>query len=72
MTDSFCFHEITEDDIWKETSKLDGSKANTAGNIPAEMLKSPTDVYVSLLTKVINSSIRNQCFPDELKAAEVP
>ena len=41
------------------------------GDIPAEMLKSATDVHVSLLTKIINSSIRNGCFPDELKAAEV-
>ena len=35
------------------------------------MLKSSTDVHVSLLTKMINLSIRNGCFPDELKAAEV-
>ena len=35
------------------------------------MLRSTTDVHVSLLTKIINSSIRNRCFPDELKAAEV-
>ena len=39
--------------------------------IPAKMLKSTTDIHVSLLTKIINSSIRNGCFPDELKAAEV-
>ena len=35
------------------------------------MLKSTTDVHASLLTKIINSSIRNGCFPHELKAAEV-
>ena len=35
------------------------------------MLKSTTDVHVSLLTKIINLSIRNRCFPGELKAAEV-
>ena len=35
------------------------------------MLKSTTDVDVSLLTKTIDSSIRNGCFPDELKAAEI-
>ena len=71
MTDLFSFHEITEDEIRKEISKLDGSKATPVGDIPAEMLKSATDVHVSLLTKIINSSIRNGCFPDELKAAEV-
>ena len=35
------------------------------------MLKSTIDIHVSLQTKIINSSIRNGCFPDELKAAEV-
>ena len=35
------------------------------------MLKSTIDVHVSLLTKIINSSIRNGCFPDELKIAKV-
>ena len=71
MTDLFYFHEITEDEIRQEISKLDGSKATPVGDIPAEMLKSTTDVHVSLLTKIINLSIRNGCFPDELKAAEV-
>ena len=35
------------------------------------MLKSIIDVHISLVTKIINSSIRNGCFPDGLKAAEV-
>ena len=71
LTDLLSFHEITEDEIRKEISKLDGSKATLVGDIPAEMLKSAIDVHVSLLIKIINSSIRNGCFPDELKAAEV-
>ena len=71
VTDLFSFHEITEDEIRKEISKLDGSKVTPVGNIPVEMLKSTIDVHVSLLTKIINSSIRNGCFPDELKAPEV-
>ena len=71
VTDLFSFHETTEDEIRKEISKLDGSKATPVGDIPAEMLKSTIDVHVSLLTKIFNSSIRNGCFPDQLKAAEV-
>ena len=71
VIDLFSFHGITEDEIRKEISKLDGSKATPVGDIPAEMLKSTADVHASLLTKIINSSIRNGCFPDELKAAEV-
>ena len=57
VTDLFYFLEITEDKIRKEISKLDGSKATPAGDIPAEMLKSTTDVHVCLLAKIINSSI---------------
>ena len=71
MTDLFYHHEINEDEIRKQISKLDGSKATSVAHIPSEMLKSTIDVHVSLLTKIINSSIRNGCFPDELKAAEV-
>ena len=71
MSDLLSFHEITEDEIRKDISKLDGSKATPIGDIPAKVLKSTIDVHVSLLTKIINSSFRNRCFPDELKAAEV-
>ena len=71
VTDLFPFYEITGDEIRKEISKLDDSKAIPVGDIPAEMLKSTIDVHVSLLTKIINSSIQNECFPYELKAAEV-
>ena len=71
MTDFFSFHEITGDEIRKEISKLDGSKATLVGDIPAEMVKSAADIHVSFLTKTISSSIRNGCFPDKLKAAEV-
>ena len=71
MTDISSFHDITEDEVRKEISKLDGSKAIPVADIPAEMLKSTIDVHVSLLRKIINSSIRNGWFPDELKAAEV-
>ena len=71
VTDLFPFYEITGVKIRKEISKLDDFKAIPAGDIPAEMLKSTTDVHVFFLTKIINSSIRNGCFPDELKAAEV-
>lgn len=58
VTDFFSFHEVTEDEIRKEISKIDGSKVPQVGDIPVEMLKSRIDVHVSLLTKIINSSLR--------------
>ena len=54
MTDLFSFHEITEDEIQKQISKLDGSKATPVDDIPTEMLKSAIDADVSLLIKIIN------------------
>ena len=70
MTNLFSFHKITEDEIRKKISKLDGSKAIPVGYIPAEMLTFTIDVHISILKKIISSSIRNGCSPDELKAAE--
>ena len=58
VTDLFSFHEITEDEIRKEISKLDGSKDTPVGDIPAEELKCTIGVHVSFLAKIINSSIR--------------
>ena len=62
MTDLFSFHEITEDEIRKEVSKLVGSKVTPVGDILAEMLTSTIDIHVSLLTKIINSSIEMDVF----------
>ena len=61
VTDLFSFHEITEDEIEKEISKLDGSKATPVGDIPAETVKSTIDVHVSILTKIINSRRIESC-----------
>ena len=51
--------------------RLDDTKSTSVGDIPAGMLKSTIDIHASILTKVINLPLRNDCFPDDLKAAEV-
>ena len=40
VTDLFYFHEISEDEIRKEISKLDSSKPTPVGDISAEMFMS--------------------------------
>ena len=40
------------------------------GNIPADMLKVTLDIHFSLITKFINLSSENGCFPEQLKLAE--
>ena len=69
VTDLFSFHEITDDKIQKEISKLNGFKATLVDDISVEQLKSTIHVHASLLTKIINSSIQNGCFPDTLEVA---
>ena len=41
------------------------------GHIPADMLKVTLDIHLSLITKIINLSFKNGCFPEDLKLAEV-
>ena len=40
------------------------------GDIPADMLKVTLDKHLSLITKIINLSFENGCFPGNLKLAE--
>ena len=51
--------------------RLDGTKSTPAGDTPAGMLKSTIDIHAAILTKIINLPLKNDCFPDDLKAAEV-
>ena len=50
---------------------LNGSKATSVGDIPTDMLKQTIDIHVPIMTQIINISIDNHCYPDDLKLAEV-
>ena len=71
VTHLFSFHEILKMRSKKKFPNYIVLKPPQLAIITAEMLKSTIDAHVSLLTKIINSSIRNGYFPDKLKAAEV-
>ena len=43
-----------------------GSKATPVGDIPADMLKSIVDIHIPFITKIINFSFENCCFPENL------
>ena len=51
--------------------RLDSTKSTLFRNITAGMLKSKIDIHASILTKIINLYLRNSCFLDDLKDAEV-
>ena len=69
--DNFSFYAASEDEVRQEILRLDGTKSNPVRDIPAGMLKSTIDIHASILIKIINISLINGCFPDDLKAAEV-
>ena len=50
---------------------MDGKKANLTGDIPAGILKGCVDSYISVLTKILITSLERGCFPNQLKSAEV-
>ena len=69
--DNFSFYAVSEDEVRREILRLDGTKSTTVGNIPVGILKSTIDIHASILTKIINLSLKNGCFPDDLKAVDV-
>ena len=44
---------------------------NPVVDIPADILKSNADIHLPFITKIINLSFENNCFPDYLKLAKV-
>ena len=51
--------------------RLDGTKPTPVEDIHPEILKSTIDIHAPIIAKIINLSLRNGCFPDDLKVAEV-
>ena len=60
----FKFHFVSENEVWKVTLNMDGEKANLTGDIPAGILKGCADSYISVLTKILNTSLERDCFPN--------
>ena len=67
----FSFQPVPEEMVREIILNLDGSKATPVGDIPSDILKSTVDIHLSFITKIINVSFENACFPDELKLSEV-
>ena len=65
------FQPVPQDLVRGIILNLDSSKATPVGDNPADMLKSTVDIHLSFITKIINFSHENGCFPDELKIAKV-
>ena len=66
LPDKFSFHEISEDDVRQEILRLDGIKSTQVEDFPLGMLRPIIDINASMLTKIINLSLKYGCFQDVL------
>ena len=70
-TEKFSFRSVKNDEVRKFIMNLDGSKATSVGVITTDMLKETIAIHLPIMTQIINMSIDNNCYPDDLKLAEV-
>ena len=70
-SDLFTFNLVSSDEIKREILTLNNKKASREEDIPVNILKDAIDTYLPILTKVFNSSIEQNEFPNELKLADV-
>ena len=71
QSELFTFNLGSSDEIKREILNLNNKKTSREGDIPVNILKDAIDTYLPILTKVINSSIEQNEFPNELKLTDV-
>ena len=71
QSELFTFNLVSSDEIKREILNFNNKKASREGDIPVNILKDAIDTYLPILTTVINSSIEQNEFPNELKLADV-
>ena len=67
----FKFHSVSENEVRKVILNMDGKKANLTGDIPGGILKGCVDSHSFVLTKIFSTLLERDCFPNQLKLAEV-
>ena len=65
--EKLSFPNVKDDEVRKFIMNLDVSKATP----PTDMLKQTIDVDLPIITEIISISIDSNCYPDDLKLAEV-
>ena len=68
---SLKFNNVSELDVKKEILNLSSKKATKKGHIPAKILKSSINIYLSELRILINNCLKEGVFPDDLKLADI-
>ena len=71
IKEKFEFNEVSSEEVKTVIKPLNKKKAAISTCIPVKILVDSIDTYLPVLTDIINNSIRDGTFPDELKLAEV-
>ena len=69
--DIFAFNKVTFQEIEQELRNLDTKKSTTFNNIPSKHLKENNDICSSNIMQLINETINDCDFPNELKLANI-
>ena len=62
---------MSSEKVKKVIKSLNRKKSAISSYIPVKVLIDSVDTYLPIITDIINSSIRNDTFPEELKSTEV-
>ena len=62
---------MSSEKVKKVKKSLNRKKSAISSYIPVKVLIDSVDTYLPIITDIINSSIRNDTFPEELKSTEV-
>ena len=66
------FHSVSENEVTKVVLNHGWKKTpHPIVNIPAGILKVCVDSYISILPRILNTSLETGCFPNQLELAEV-
>ena len=66
-----CLKEVLSEEVKKVIKSLNKKKSVISLCIPVKLLIDSVDTYLPIFTNIINSSIRNGTFPEELNLTEV-
>ena len=67
----FCLKEVSSNEIKKVVKSLNRKKLAISSCIPVSILIDSMNIYLSLVTDIINDSLKRGIFSDDLELAEV-
>ena len=71
IAENFHLKEMSCEKVKKVIKSLNRKKSAISSYIPVKVLIDSVDTYLPIITDIINSFIRNDTFPEEVKSAEV-